>query len=471
MSYWSKGVPDIIMKTELHYYDVFPKVFPAGKEIEITVKPLGYHAEIIKNPEETVLYVLGIEDGHINDYPERKNNKTAEFTVGDRGVIKFKWTFPKEQQYFLRFCDKESGKRLLQLCVYALAEDLCGRYPFIGDLHMHTCRSDGRQCPEVVCANYRKHGYDFTVISDHHRYYPSLEAINAYKDVPIEFNIVPGEEVHMPKGPEVINDVHIVNFGGNYSVNALLKERSHCEEVGEGKELRSFNGFDCPDTMTNEEYYEEIKAFAETLDIPEGIEKYTYASCVWIFNHIKKAQGLGIFCHPYWISNVYQVPDAFTDYMLKSAPFDAFEVLGGENYYEQNGFQTQKYYEVRAQGYDFPIVGSTDSHSSLNNENAYVASTMVFAQENDKDVLIQAIKEKYSVAIDGISEEKRLVGDLRLSKYAWFLLQEFFPLHDDLCYEEGRAMKDYCCGVEGAKETLEHISGRMKKQREKYFAF
>ena len=32
-------------------------------------------------------------------------------------------------------------------------------------------------------------------------------------------------------------------------------------------------------------------------------------------------------------------------------------------------------------------------------------------------------------------------------------------------------MKDYVCGVEGAKETLEFISGRMKKQREKYFAF
>ena len=38
-------------------------------------------------------------------------------------------------------------------------------------------------------------------------------------------------------------------------------------------------------------------------------------------------------------------------------------------------------------------------------------------------------------------------------------------------YEEGRAMKDYACGIEGAKETLEFISGRIQKQREKYFAF
>ena len=40
------------MKTELHYYDIFPKVFPAGKEVEITIKPLGYHADF-ENPERS----------------------------------------------------------------------------------------------------------------------------------------------------------------------------------------------------------------------------------------------------------------------------------------------------------------------------------------------------------------------------------------------------------------------------------
>ena len=157
--------------------------------------------------------------------------------------------------------------------------------------------------------------------------------------------------------------------------------------------------------------------------------------------------------------------------MLKTHPFDAFEVLGGENYYEHNGFQTHKYYEIKAQGYNFPIVGSTDSHSSINNENAYVASTMVFSPANEREAIIDSIKNYYSIAIDGISKEFRLVGDFRLARYATFLLQDYFPLHDDLCYEEGRAMKDYACGVEGAKETLEFISGRVKNQREKYFAF
>ncbi|MCL1952041.1 MAG: hypothetical protein FWF60_04355 [Oscillospiraceae bacterium] len=53
---------------------------------------------------------------------------------------------------------------------------------------------------------------------------------------------------------------------------------------------------------------------------------------------------------------------------------------------------------------------------------------------------------------------------------AW-LGNNFIPLHDELCFEEGRAMKDYACGLPGAEEILRLIYGRMKAQREKYFAF
>ena len=77
----------------------------------------------------------------------------------------------------------------------------------------------------------------------------------------------------------------------------------------------------------------------------------------------------------------------------------------------------------------------------------------------------------YSVAVDTISTEHRLVGETRFIRYGDFLLREFFPLHDELVYEEGRAMRDYACGDEAAADILKAISGRMKKQREKYFAF
>ena len=79
------------------------------------------------------------------------------------------------------------------------------------------------------------------------------------------------------------------------------------------------------------------------------------------------------------------------------------------------------------------------------------------------------------VAVDTIDEHFRLVGDSRLVRYGCFLLKHFFPRHDELCYEEGRLMKQFARGTREEKEdaarTLCAISGRMKKQREKYFDF
>ncbi|MCL2517048.1 MAG: hypothetical protein FWF15_00665 [Oscillospiraceae bacterium] len=440
------------MKTELHYYDIFPKVIPVGKESEITVKPLGWHAAF-KNGAAYHLSVCPLEEGTPREFPNRRNLFEFDTKADTDGCMRFKFNFFAEQQYFIRIKDDDKFK--IQLSVYAVDEDLCGRYPFKGDLHMHSRRSDGKEAPAIVCANYRKTGYDFFAITDHHRYYPSLEAIEAYKNVPIEFNIVPGEEVHFPEVR-----THIVNFGGEYSLNGLIEESAQNTETG-----GNYNA------MTKEQWSNLINEYAKTLDIPKDIEAFEFAACHWIFNEIRKANGLGIFCHPYWISNVFQIPPAFVDYIMQTQLFDAYEVLGGENYYEQNGFQTIQYYEDTAKGRNYPIIGSTDSHSSINNRNSHICSTIVFSPENERKSLIASIKDFYSVAVDTISAEPRFVGSLRLVKYACFLDQEFFPLHDDICYEEGRAMKDYVCGVSGAKEVLELISGRMKTQREKYFAF
>ena len=116
-------------------------------------------------------------------------------------------------------------------------------------------------------------------------------------------------------------------------------------------------------------------------------------------------------------------------------------------------------------------MGSTDSHSCVHNRNALIASTIVFAPENTREGIVSSIKDFYSVAVDSISTELRLVGEARFVRYGNFLLREFFTLHDELVFEEGRLMKDYACGDEDAARLLTAINGRMKKQREKYFAF
>lgn len=446
-----------MVKLELTNYDIFPKVFKCDTPVEVTIKPLGLHVAF---SGEYTIQVRAFNEGNSARYPERNNLKEYPVTPCEDGCIRFTHTYKDEQEHYVDIV--KDGKRVVRLSVYSLYEDLVGRYPFRGDLHMHTTRSDGNQAPAIVVANYRKNGYDFLAITDHDSYYPSLEAINAYKDVPIEYNLVTGEEVHLEG-----NDIHIVNFGGKYSVNALMPGDHHMD-VGDGKDLRSLDG-ECPDVISVEEYKRQVNELAETLNIPEGIEKFTYAACVWIFNHIRKADGLGIFAHPYWLQNVLHVPESLTEYIMATQPFDAFEVLGGENYFEQNGWQTIRYYEDRAKGRRYPIVGSTDSHSSVHNKNALIASTIVFAPENTREGIVYSIKDFYSVAVDSISTELRIVGEMRFVRYATFLLREFFPLHDELCFEEGRLMKDYACGEEGAEETLRFISGRMRKQREKYF--
>ena len=448
-----------MVKTELVNYDIYPKVFPCGKAVEVTIKPLGAHVAF--NGEYTI-QVKALNQGFWKRYPDRNNLSEYKVTPDENGCLKFTLTYMDEQEHHIEIVRDDN--MLVRLNVYSLEADLCGRYPFRGDLHMHTCRSDGRQAPAIVAAEYRKNGYDFISITDHDVYYGSLEAINTFKDVPTEYNILTGEEVHLEG-----NDIHIVNFGGKYSINALMPGDHH-DDVGDGKDLRSIDG-ECPEIISVDEYKRQVNELIETLDIPEGIEKFTYAACVWIFNNIRKADGLGIFCHPYWVQNVFHVPETLTEYIMATQPFDAFEVLGGENYFEQNGFQAQRYYDDRAKGRRYPIVGSTDSHSCVHNRNALIASTIVFAPENERKSLIESIKACYSVAVDSISTELRLVGETRFVRYGNFLLREFFPLHDELVFEEGRAMKDYACGDKDAAKILTAINGRMKKQREKYFKF
>jgi len=446
-------------------YDLYPKVVPADKASTVTIRPIGEHAAFHADREYKI-EVYQLTKGSAWTYGD-VGQKTYPLVINEDGSVSFTHVFPEEQEHFIRiFSD---GKRIVQLSVYSVKEDLYGRYPYMGDLHMHTFRSDGRQAPAVVAANYRKFGYDFMAMTDHRAYYASLEAIRAYEDVPLDFTLFAGEEVHFHRDP-----VHIVNFGGRFSINGLWKNSPQYQAKGDDLAWRTSDGKDAPAPMTEEEFNALIDARMEKMaDVPAGVDKRVYATCTWIFEKIREGGGLGIFAHPYWISDVFEVPEALVEHMMAEQPFDAFEVLGGENYFEQNGFQTARYYSDRIKGRNYPIVGSTDSHSSVNNENAYLARTIVFAPSMEHDALLGSIKDRYSVAVDGISKELRLVGEERLIRYGWFLLANYFPIHDELCFEEGRLMKIYATGSAeeraDAARLLKAIYGRMDTLRQKYF--
>lgn len=455
------------MKPELYNYDVFPKVILAGKENTITIKPLGIHAGINAG-ENYTLVITGLEEGDPALYPEWECRSDLPVQADTDGYIRFSYTFPREEEYFLLLFrgNPEDDKLVMKESVYALAEDMKGRYPFRGDLHVHSCRSDGKEDPVMVCANYRGFGYDFMIVSDHRRYYPSLDARKAYEGVAPSFNILPGEEVQLP-----LTDIHIINVGGDYSVNALIDGNMNQRDRGDDPSVRSVNG-KCPPVISREEYERQIREIARADWFGAESANLSYAACVWAFDRIREAGGMGVFCHPYWRRKwAFQVPEKFLSVMLDNHPFDAFEVLGGERYFEHNGFQTVRYYEETAAGVNFPIVGSTDTHGSTeHNIGGFICSTIVFAPENTKDGLTSSIKDRYSVAVDTISKEFRLVGSLRLQKYACFLMNCYFPLHDKLCNIEGQYMRQYAAGEEKTKARLDLIADDVTELMKKYIA-
>ena len=464
------------MNSQLCNHDVFPKVFPEGRRVTITIRPIGYNNALKPGGQYAVrIEPCGQGFPGVPQYEWRKQDAVRGLVAEKDGSLCFTAVFHGEQPQIIRVYEADKVDELkwgehcdflFEVTVYSLFKDLCGLYPFRGDLHMHTTRSDGCQCPAIVAAAYRQAGLDFTVISDHHRYYPSLEAIRSYMHVPIEFTIIPGEEVHMEG-----NDVHIVNFGSTYSVNALIRGRPHNRERGKTVSERAIIK-NPPPVIDEEEFKRQVEKLIPSLHIPDGIEKFQYAACVWVFRQIRKGGGVGIFAHPYWTSSTWQIPEEFTRYMLEQHPFDAFEVLGGAPATQQNRLQTALYHEMQAKGIDFPIVGSTDSHSCYNNPaGAHICSTLVFAKENTREELVRAILAKRTVAIDTSGTPAHLVGSFRLQKYTDFLLDHFFPLHDELCFEEGRLMKDHVMGDKRAHKTIRCISGRMREQREKYFQF
>ena len=452
-----------MMNKYLHRYDIFPKVFLVKRDTLITLKAIdsafGFSPDAVYN-----IKVSKLDQANESVYPEREGRYSFEVKADSKSELKFSFNSPTEGQYKVCVYPPEAEKHALELYIFALAEDMKGRFPYRGDLHVHTSKSDGSESPETVCANYRAHGYDFMTISDHRRYYPSLEAKSTFDGIS-DLNIVEGEEVHLP-----LNNVHYVNFGGSYSINALVTPNKNQEKAGDDLRYRSID-MKAPDPISEEEFKEMICKRAETVDRPHLSEKRSYAVMEWIYEHITRSNGLGIFPHPFWLCPMQQLSDDYLDFIYENKPFDAFEVLGGEVYYQHNGFQTAYYYKKKAEGFDPPIVGSTDTHGSTeNNRGALICSTIVFAKENKKDALIEAIKEKYSIAVDTISQEYRLVGDYRFVKYASFLMENYYPLHDKACACEGYYMNEYLSSPEPASTILKAMKGQIKAMQDKYFA-
>lgn len=459
----------------MNHYDIFPRVFPENRTVRITIRPLGRHKAFQSGKTYTIRVIPMLYRDKIAPDWEHDFVKIP-VVPDDKGFLCFEHSFPEEQEHLLELFNDEHNfndeHKIETFQVYSLHHDLACRYPFLGDLHVHSCYSDGVEAPEIVAADYRKRGYDFVALTDHHNYAGSLAAIRAYRNTQIDLNIVPGEEVHFPD-----NEVHIVNFGGLRSVNALVRDcvdyvsRKGTDTVNASPEEWCITpGQPIPKTMEDDEFRSLIKGLVKKAGFNDERDAYCYCACEWLCDRIREADGLCIFAHPYWRCSTYHVDENMTRLLLDSGMFDAFELFGGERYLEQNEFQLFAYQEARARGKKIPVVGSSDVHGVYNNINSDVAATIVFADKNERSSLITAVRQGYSAAVDGISKEIRLGGELRFVRYARYLLETYFPELSALCFEEGRLMKAYVCGTEpDALDKLNALHGRTDALRRKLF--
>jgi hypothetical protein len=413
-------------------FDFYPKIILANTEATITIKPNKENDTF----NDSIDYI-------INCYSYKRNvDKISQVVKPNNGIITFKQFFNDEQEHKIVVINSLS-KEEHEFHFYSVEADLFYLNPYKGDLHMHSNQSDGLEPPEFVTAMCRKIGMDFMAITDHLNYQPSIYVQNYYKNYDIDMLIARGEEVHAPN-----NKVHIINYGGEYSINEFIKNN-------------------------NELYYSEVNKIMVTLDeVIDEQSRYEIASSIWIFNKIRDAKGLAIFCHPYWlIYDGYYISEEVITFMLKHQPYDAYEVIGGYRPYEEdsNTLQIAHYHEECRQDKQIPIVGVSDAHGCFNQLFGWFY-TIVFAKSNKLEDIIESIKSCYSVAVENIPNESiRPVGPFRLVKYALYLAREYFPLHDSLCSLEGDLMINYVDGNKKALNKIKDYQGQVDNLIKKIF--
>ena len=219
------------MKTTLEYYDIFPKILCTEREAEITIRPLGVHAAFDEKKKYRVK-IIPMNETLLNC--SDKGYEALDVQHCNEN-LQFRYRFTQEEQYVVLLQIQEDGvwTNCCELRVYSVKPDYFKLRPYRGDMHCHTCRSDGKEGPAIVAANYRKSGFDFLSITDHGQYEPAQEAIRAFSDIPMSFQLFAGEEVHPPK-----NNCHTVHFGiiqpVSFKIHFIRKQVSiDCSERSE----------------------------------------------------------------------------------------------------------------------------------------------------------------------------------------------------------------------------------------------
>ena len=433
------------IRPENRYFDVLPRIVPADAESVIEIVPLFDHVRFDENCAYELTYAP-------MEYPAQQGGLEPGTKIPlapENGRIRITAYFEAEQEHtlILEATCNDKKHTVGNFRVYSVKEDLYGLRPYKGDFHMHSHRSDGVESPAYMAGICRRVGLHFMGLSDHRYYAASIEAADAFADVPVDLRIYPAEEVHTPDNP-----IHILNFGGREGVTEYYRD----DETA---------------------YREEVAALMESLPpTPPGVNRFHYAACLWASEYIRTRDGMSMLCHPYWITgNRHNVEEPILDLFFENEVFDVLELISGFGYeslnrMDVNALQVARYLEERAKGRRIAVAGISDTHGAERSDAFGRYYTVCFAPSLDLADLIASMKELRAVAVEAPAGHlPRAYGPFRLVKYTQFLLREIFPQHDELCFEEGRLMLQYASGDPSAVERLRLLQGQTKALYGKYW--
>jgi hypothetical protein len=419
--------------TQAKLVDAFPIVVRADSDAAITLV-FEDEAGLAKTPGDVqVEYTCADGSGP-------KGEVIAAKIEGN--VITATPHFLGETEHTLRVIQKTSDPKKPKILgaarLYSLKPDYFALRPYRGNVHMHSKFSDGskNETPAMMVATCRKLGHDFAIETDHRSYAASLSAIEDLSKLPTDMKTFPGEEVHSPG-----NGVHILSLGASESITDWF-------------------------TSKRAEYDEAVAAEKAKLPttIPDAL-KYHIAASFAVWDKIRACGGVAIFSHPYWRPSSRQyIPATVADYLLQTAKFDAFEILNGDS----SDLGILHYHELRAQGVRPAGIGVTDAHSSKRLGTAY---TLVLAENLDFPSLAKNIRLRNCAAvdIDPMSERQTVIGEFRFSRYAIFLIENFYPQQNGTCKREGELLLKALAGDAGVREELKKLQGTTPNLRIKYW--
>lgn len=452
------------MNPRLIKFHITPRVLLADTPQTITVEGLDESCRFFDDIEYTVTITSIYEWQFATEDSCCGENCACTHTLkcrAEKGVISINYTFKGEGEWKITVVPEKLRNEVIEhnkkygwdfrlpaiqnetcyFTVYSLKQDLYDKKVFKGDLHVHTWGSDGWESPEYIASRYRQYGFDFMAITDHYKFEPSLQAIESFKDIPTSFKIFPGEEVHALHK----STIHMVNFNPKSSVNTLIE-------------------YDAENTERK------IREIADTLDMPCSADRLEKAWYIWVYNEIKKSGGIAIFPHPVWRFPVaFNVRLSTSEMLFEEHLFDVFELVGGNNM-KGNNFQAQLYYTKALEGYKYPIVASSDCHSTNEEHQSHFNDSWTFVFSEDMEKIPENILKGNTVAIENTNpKEKTVYGDTRLTNYAWFLIEHYFEIHDMLCSHAGWAMVEYTLGNKENKTLIKTLEEKVEKYRVEFF--